>query len=64
MYELQQLGLEILLSLKNVLKNVMYGTSLAVQWLRLHTSTSVGTVSIPGRETKILHAVPRSQKKK
>ena len=29
------------------------GTSLAVQWLRLHTSAAVGTGSIPGRGTKI-----------
>ena len=32
------------------------GTSLAIQWLRLHASTVEGTSSIPGQETKILHA--------
>ena len=31
-------------------------TSLAVQWLRLHTSTSGGTGSISGEVTKILYA--------
>ena len=29
------------------------GTSLAVQWLRLHTSTAGGAGSIPGLGTKI-----------
>ena len=32
------------------------GTSLGVQWLRLHTSNAEGTSSIPGQRTKILHA--------
>ena len=32
------------------------GTSLSVQWLRLHASTSRGVGSIPGRGTMILHA--------
>ena len=32
------------------------GTSLAVQWLRLHTSTAGVTGSIPGQGTKIPHA--------
>ena len=31
------------------------GTSLVVQWLRLHTSSAVGLGSIPGQGTKILH---------
>ena len=39
------------------------GTSLAGQWLRLHTSTAGGTDSIPGQGTKILHAVRCGQKK-
>ena len=30
----------------------MPGTSLEVQWLRLHTSNSGGRGSIPGQETK------------
>ena len=39
-------------------------TSLAVQWLRLHTSTAGGTDSIPGQGTKIPQATWHSQKKK
>ena len=35
-------------------------TSLAVQWLRLHTFKAVG--SIPGQGTKIQHAMRRGQK--
>ena len=38
------------------------GTSLAVQWLGLGASPAGGTGSIPGRGTKILHAVQRGQK--
>ena len=37
-------------------KVVKPGTSPAVQWLRLCTSTAGGTGSIPGWGTKILHA--------
>ena len=33
------------------------GTSLAVQWLRLHASNVEGSGSMPGQETKIPHAV-------
>ena len=33
------------------------GTSLMVQWLRLHASNPGGTDLIPGQETKIPHAV-------
>ena len=40
------------------------GTSLVVQWLRLHTSSAVGLGSIPGQGTKILHITRHSQKKK
>ena len=40
-----------------------YGTSLAVQWLRLCTSTAGGMGSNPGRENKIPHASPGGQKK-
>ena len=40
------------------------GTSLAVQWLRLRTSTAGGSGLIPGRGTKIPHAVQHGQKKK
>ena len=39
------------------------GTSLAVQWLRLYAPNAVGMGSIPGWETKILHAA-HGQKKK
>ena len=39
------------------------GTSLVVQWLRLHASTAGGTGLTPGRGTKIPHAMWRSQKK-
>ena len=38
------------------------GTSLAVQWLRLSTSTAGGTGLIPGQGTKILSAVAPSKK--
>ena len=33
------------------------GTSLALQWLRLHTSTAGGMSSVPGGGNKILHAM-------
>ena len=42
----------------------MIGTSLAVQWLRLCTSTAGGTGSIPGQGNKIPHAMQCNQKKK
>ena len=47
-----------------ILKKLLRGTSLAVQWLGLHASTAGGSGSIPGRGTKILHAAQHSQKKK
>ena len=37
------------------------GTSLAVQWLRLQSSTTEGAGSIPGWRTKILHAAQCNQ---
>ena len=37
------------------------GTSLAVQWLRLHASNARGAGSNPGRGAKILHATWHSQ---
>ena len=43
--------------------NSPQGTSLAVQWLRLHPSTAGGTGSIPGWGTKIPQASQRDQKK-
>ena len=39
------------------------GTSLAVQWLKLHTPSAGGMGSVPGRGTKILHAARSGQKK-
>ena len=39
-----------------VFKIMFEGTSLAVQWLRLHISTARGAGSIPGQGTKIPHA--------
>ena len=44
-------------------KKSSFGTSLAVQWLRLHASTAGHTGLIPGRGTKIPHAVWDGQKK-
>ena len=38
------------------------GTSLVVQWLRLHASTAGGTGSIPVQGTKIQHTEQCSQK--
>ena len=40
------------------------GTSLAVQWLRLHDPDAGGTGSVPGGRTKILHAMRYGQEKK
>ena len=44
-------------------KCFVLGTSLAVQWLRLHASTAWGTGSIRGWGIKIPHAVWSGQKK-
>ena len=41
---------------KIVFSKVVWGNSLAVQWLGLHTSTAGGTGSIPGWGTKIPQA--------
>ena len=38
-------------------ENRWTGSSLVVQWLRLHTSTARGKSSIPGWRTKIQHAM-------
>ena len=43
------------------LKDWDLGTSLAVQWLKLHASNAGGAGSIPDWWTKIPHAVRRSQ---
>ena len=42
----------------------MLRTSLVVQWLRLQASTAEGTGLIPGRGSKILHAMQYGKKKK
>ena len=39
------------------------GTSLAVQWLRLHASNARGVGSIPGQGTKCPHAAAKKKKK-
>ena len=38
------------------------GTSLGIQWLRLHAFTAGGVGLIPGDRTKILHAVQQKNK--
>ena len=40
------------------------GTSLAVQWFRLHASTTAGTGSIPGQGARfhMLRGVPKEEK--
>ena len=42
----------------------MLGTSLLVQWLRLHTSSAGNIGSIPGQRTKIPYASGHSKKNK
>ena len=42
----------------------LQGDFLAAQWLRLHASSGGGVGSVPGWETKILHAAWYSQKKR
>ena len=44
--------------------NTLWGTSLVVQWLRLHAASAGGMGSIPHRGTKISHAVKSGQKTK
>ena len=45
-------------------RRIFLGTSLAVQWLRLHASNAGGMSSIPGQGTKIPHAEGHGHKKK
>ena len=45
-----------------VIKTHRSGTSLAAQWLRLHASSAGSISSIPGRGTKIPHAVQPKKK--
>ena len=47
--------------LDSLIKIKPSGTSLVVQWLRLHASNAGGTGSIPGQGTKIPHAVTKIQ---
>ena len=44
------------------IKKKVFGTSLAVQWLRLHASNAGGTDSIPGRGTKIPDAAKKKKR--
>jgi len=46
-----------------VLKHGKEGTSLAVQWLRIHTSTVGSAGSIPAQGTKTPHATAVKPKK-
>ena len=46
------------------LRVLLPGTSLAVQWLRIHASTAEGAGSVPGWGTKIPHATCGKRKKK
>ena len=49
---------------KNVQGKIESGTSLAVQWLRLHAPNAGAMCSNPGQGTKIPHATRRSQQKR
>jgi len=54
--------LHLLWSLKRHFGELLLGTSLAVQWIRLCISTAGGMGSIPGLETKISRAAWWGQK--
>ena len=54
---------EILAERCGILKNQIPGTSLAVWWLRSHTSTARGTGLIPSEGSKIPHAARCRYKK-
>ena len=58
------MGVGILITDKVDFKTKSTGTSLVVQWLRLHESTAGGVGSIPGWGTKISHATQCGQKTK
>ena len=49
---------------KNVQGKIESGTSLAVQWLRLHAPNAGAMCSNPGLGTKIPHATRCSQQKR
>ena len=46
------------------IKSISHRSSLAVQWLRLHASTSGDAGSIPDQGTKIPHTRQHDKKKK
>ena len=50
------------LKIKENFKKQKIGTSLAVQWLKLHASTAGGTGSIPGQGTVIPNATWQPKK--
>ena len=52
------------MTLNSKLKKAMTGTSLAVQWLGLRSSTAGGMGSIPGQGAKIPQATWCNQKTK
>ena len=54
----------LILNLSTIKKTYNPGTSLVVQWLRLHASIAGGMGSIPGQGAKIPHAVWHGQKQK
>ena len=49
---------------ENQIKNVILGTSLAIQWFRLCASTAGGADSVSGGGIKILHATQHGRKVK
>ena len=53
-----------LFDLRDILKEILLGNSLAVQWLGLHALTAKDLDLIPSQGTKISQAFQRSQKKK
>ena len=54
--------MEFIIRWVHILNNHL-ANSLAVQWLRLHASNAGGAGSIPGRGSKVLHAVQCGQNK-
>ena len=53
-----------LFDLRDILKEILLGNSLAVQWLGLHALTAKDLDLIPSQGTKISQAFQHSQKKK
>ena len=50
-------------TVEKMVKKIVQGTSLVVQWLRLHTPSAGGVGSIPGWGTKMPRAAQRGQRK-